>query len=1272
MLDYHVKAIGIEESMATLKDRLKEVESKQAQIQLIKDYIRNESRSIRTFSYAGITTNMAFYNKLLEVVNLKDDYGFEVELIKDGLYKNNYRVFQDIEGKKEYISGYKTGTETKKGLGVDSVRATINEEAGYAREYVYTLLEYYRSKIDKIENTRDKKTAIDNAISHLKLLTEDQSGAIRKLSKAGFAVLDEKGRYLNTEQTTLEHSITVNDIFYEIKGYLNNKTKTLESLKDLLEEAYVNVVTKKQDNILTRQGLQRTGGKQRVFNTEFKKSVDELNKNGRVYGYGVVYGESIDKKQSAINNANKLSYSRNSKGISVWDFDDTLARTKSNVLYTMPDGSKGKLDAAQFAARSEALAEMGAEFDFSEFSKVMKGEKGPMFDKAIKRNKKFGNENVYVLTARPADSKFAIHKFLKGIGLDIKLDNIIGLADGNPQAKANWMITKVAEGYNDFYFADDHLGNVKAVKEVLDTFDVKGKVQQARVKFSASLDKTFNEIIQHDKGKEWFKEYSAVVAKRKGARAGRFKVWMPSSLDDFKGLTMYAFSGKGRQGEINQKFFQDSLLTPYWRGVQAINDKKQALKDDFKKLNKMYKPILKKLGKLIPSGDYTHDQAIRIYLWNKSGYEIPGISKKDKKNVLEFVNKNPELVQYAQMLQRISKRSDWTKPSAFWDAETILSDLNNITEKVGRKEYLQEFIENVDVIFSDKNLNKVEALYGTAHREALEDLIYRMKNGTNRPSGNNKNVNRFNNWINNSIGAIMFFNRRSALLQTLSTANFINWSDNNMLKAGAAFANQPQFWKDFAMIFNSSKLKQRRSGLKSDVNEAEIASAVKGSKNKAVAALSYLLKIGFTPTQMVDSFAIAAGGASFYRNRLNTYLKKVDADGEKMYTEKEAESKAWSDFSSIAEETQQSGDPALISSDQASTLGRLLLAFQNTPIQLNRSIKKAALDIKNRRRAPGLTMVQSDVSNISKIIYYGAIQNIIFSALQNALFALIPGFEYEDDELTEKEQMEKYGKVVTTKQGRIVNGISDTVLKGGFGVPGAFISTIKNVYLEKKRQEEKGFFADNAYVLLQAANLAPSVGSKLRKIYSGMQTEKFDKDMIEAREWDITINGRFNLSPNYKVLGAYVEGATNFPLDRITNDIESLTEALDSRNSAWQRIALALGWRTWDVGAKNEEHDLIKIEAKSKRKKEGIKKAKISRKAISDLKKMYKTSLKEIEYNEADIRTLNDMYEGEELSSLTKKHEDIILKEYEKQDSIKDVMYEKDYKLEGNKFVKVK
>ena len=160
----------------------------------------------------------------------------------------------------------------------------------------------------------------------------------------------------------------------------------------------------------------------------------------------------------------------------------------------------------------------------------------------------------------------------------------------------------------------------------------------------------------------------------------------------------------------------------------------------------------------------------------------------------------------------------------------------------------------------------------------------------------------------------------------------------------------------------------------------------------------------------------------------------------------------------------------------------------------------------------------------------------------------------------------------------------DTTLKGGFGVPGAFISTIKSAYLEYAKQKEKGFIGDQGYTILAAANLSPPVGSKLRKIYSAIKTEEFDKDVIAKRGWDITIDGKFNLSPAYKVLGSVSEGLTNLPLDRMVAEISSVTEALDARNSKWQRIALALGWKTWDVNVKNEEHELIKTEAKQERK----------------------------------------------------------------------------------------
>jgi hypothetical protein len=79
------------------------------------------------------------------------------------------------------------------------------------------------------------------------------------------------------------------------------------------------------------------------------------------------------------------------------------------------------------------------------------------------------------------------------------------------------------------------------------------------------------------------------------------------------------------------------------------------------------------------------------------------------------------------------------------------------------------------------------------------------------------------------------------------------------------------------------------------------------------------------------------------------------------------------------------------------------------------------------------------------------------------------------------------------------------------------------------------------------------------------------------------------------MLGQVTSATTNLPLDRAVDEINAITEALDTRNTQWQRLALGLGWRNWDVGARVEEHDLIKTVAKEKRKEEGKAKAKATR-----------------------------------------------------------------------------
>jgi hypothetical protein len=712
----------------------------------------------------------------------------------------------------------------------------------------------------------------------------------------------------------------------------------------------------------------------------------------------------------------------------------------------------------------------------------------------------------------------------------------------------------------------------------------------ARPKFSKSLDYEFNDMLERNKNVPSYEKISDIVAKRTGTKANTLSFFVPPSADDFRGLTTYMFAGKGKQGEKDQEFFDANLVIPYTKGVNALDSVRQSIKKEYKKLLNSFPDIKKKLEKLTPDKQFTYDQAVRVYLWHKNDIDVPGLNRRDKNKLVFLVKNDPNLISFAEALS-IAGRQDggWMPPSTTWDSETIISDLHNITEGEGRKKWLSEFIENANAIFTTENLNKVQATYGTNVRIALEDSLYRMKNGKNRPEGSDRLTNIWMNWINGSTAAIMFFNVRSALLQTISSTNYLNWNDNNPLAAATAFANQKQYWADFAKIINSDKMRERRSGLKADVSEAEIANAANSATNKARGVLSYLQKIGFTPTQAADSFAIALGGATFYRNRVNTYLKQVDEDGNKVNTVEEAENKAWLDFSVLTDQSQQSADPMYVSKQQTTSLGRLVLAFANTPMQYNRQIKKASLDLVNKRG--------DWKSNVSKIIYYGALQNILFSALQAALF--LP-FEEEDEEAIakmsseQKKEYEKLKKKQDSKTTSILNGMADTVLRGS-GVYGALISTIKNAVLEYNKQEEREMFADHAYTILAAASISPPISSKAKKLYGAYRIKKFDKDVIEARGWEITKDGRLNLSPNYDIVGNVVVATTNVPLDRVVEKVGNVSEALDSRNTKIQRLALLLGWKEWELNVKNEENEKIKVEAKAKRKEEGIEKGIISR-----------------------------------------------------------------------------
>jgi hypothetical protein len=824
-----------------------------------------------------------------------------------------------------------------------------------------------------------------------------------------------------------------------------------------------------------------------------------------------------------------LQYTKSSRGMSTFDFDETLIIDGENFVTATKGSDVVRIPSDKWPIDGPTYAQDGYTFDFSDFVNVRGGKEGPLLQKMRNQIKKYGSDNVFVLTARMQEAAEPIHEWLKSQGINIPLENITGLGKSEGDAKAQWFIDKYAEGYNDMYFVDDALPNVEAVKHVFNQLDIKGKSVQARVKFSKSMSSEFNKMIERKKGVGAEKVFSRVVGQKRGKNIGRYRFFVPPSAEDFAGL-LYDFYGKGKQGDADMEFMKKALLDPFGRADREMSMARMSILQDYKTLRKALPEVKKKLGKIIDKNTgFTFDNAVRVYLFDKAGFKVPGISKRDLEYLRNVVKTDQDLKTFADTLGLISKKKEgYIEPGEYWSVETIASDLENMVNKIGRKQFLAEWIENKNIIFSPENMNKIEAIYGSRFRSALEDSLYRMENGTNRSKDRNYGQS-WTNWVNGSVGAIMFFNGRSAVLQTLSIVNFINYDDNNIFAAGKALANQKQYWSDFSTLFNSDFLKARRAGLQINVNEAELANAVAGAQNKAKAALAYLLKKGFLPTQIADSFAIASGGATFYRNRIKTYLKQG-------MDQKAAEEKAFLDFQEIAQETQQSSRPDRISQQQASPLGRLILAFANTPMQYNRLIKKAARDLINNRG--------DWRSNISRILYYGAIQNVIFSALQSAIFAL--SFDDEEDDELDKRTM------------RVANTMIDTILRGS-GVTGAAVATIKNTIMRFIEESERESRADYGQVVVEALQVSPPMGSKARKLYSALNAYKFNREIMGSMD---TFD--YN-NPIWDAIGNVTTAATNVPLDRLFRKTDNIKEAFNQENSAMQRTFLLLGWSSWDL-----------------------------------------------------------------------------------------------------------
>ena len=1154
------------------------------------------------FEDGGLKRNMTYGNEF--------GSGGHVEVFNKELIENNFDIvdykfktdksgvttleFKMKDGStREVLSPKRYAQKTTMDMVTNSMSpqdiAGRNEYSDRAWNFITT---YYKT-VDKM--LKEGNATVENAAMLMKGFNDNMKGPMRAAGRLTYVPINIDTKGYNSKNVgklfEYEHGIPSSVMNLMIADAIFNKNKDI-SLSKLKDSYQVGVIAKGfddnfgnffkasmpltyqyGDSPLTRWFNEFTIGGEvtELFNIQTGKVVQESIAPAKLWNS--VQQAKASNEQDLSNDVVKMSneatnediigyaatvdealnVGRNIKApvkkIRIFDFDDTLARSNSKV-FAIKDGERIEMTAEEFANEGAQMLVDGYNFDFTDFNVVRDGKPGPLLDIAKKIQAARGTEDVFVLTARAPESQGPIKEFLDSVGLNIPLSNITGLGQSTGAAKAKWVVEKAAEGYNDFYFADDAYQNVKAVRDAMSVLDVKSKVQQAKMSLEADINEDFNRIVEEATGIRSEARYSEAKGKIVGAKKGKFKFFIPYSAEDFLGL-IYPILPKGKKGNSAMKWFKERLMDPYTRAQNNLSTFRKNMMEDFKKLKEDL-DVPKDLKKTNESG-FSNEQAVRVYIWNKQGMPIPGLSKADTKELLDIVESKPNLKEFGDQIIKLNKDFGYVAPSEGWLAGTITTDLIDGVNKNVRRKYLEEWQRNVDVIFSEENINKLEAAFGTKYVEALRNTLERMKQGKNRLATGNRLSNKILDYINNANGVVMFLNIRSAVLQTISNINFINWSFNNPIKAGKAFANQAQYWKDFKFLMNSDFLVDRRNGLRINISENEIANAANTSGNKAQAAIAYILQKGYAPTQFADSFAIATGGAMFYRNRINDLMKN---EGK---TEAEAKEQAMLEFREKAEESQQSSDPMRISQQQSSDAGRLILAYANTPMQYARMQKRAFQDLANGRG--------DAKSNVSKIIYYGVVQNLIFNALQQAVFAL--GFNSEDDDKEE-----------TKKAIGVANGMADSILRG-LGMGGAAVAVAKNFLLDiyERSGRSRPEYVDSIYKLLQ---FSPPISSKISRVRGAAYQLDSKKRRKKAME-DFGLD-----NPGYEAGTKVISAVTNVPLDRVLLKMKNIDAALDEETEWWQTVAMLAGWPEWQIVDKKVRAKKEEEKTKPKRKRVSI------------------------------------------------------------------------------------
>ena len=155
------------------------------------------------------------------------------------------------------------------------------------------------------------------------------------------------------------------------------------------------------------------------------------------------------------------------KKLRVFDFDDTLVKTRSLVHVKAESGASFDLTPGEFAVY---VPSPGDVFDYTDFSKLIDPTEIKWTAKILRSIVSSGGE-VVILTARAVEGP--VHQFLEEAG--IPPIEVVALGDADPRRKAEYVAERIeSDRFNYVEFFDDSYKNIAAVKALGHQFpDVK-------------------------------------------------------------------------------------------------------------------------------------------------------------------------------------------------------------------------------------------------------------------------------------------------------------------------------------------------------------------------------------------------------------------------------------------------------------------------------------------------------------------------------------------------------------------------------------------------------------------------------------------------------------------------------------------------------------------------------------------------------------------------------------------------------------------------------